>query len=1173
MPQIFLYPGVSWASLLEQRGEWLSETPGKTVCIIAPGINKENTERALTDTLTGCTVYTTEELIQHYLQQSPGSKNAQIPLLTRQAEDYLLDIIIRNTPGGSLSDPAPETGSRYLNIEIQRPGYIRALGEFIHNFRSTHHEDLLPILLTFNRGKLSAKERDLIDIHDEYDQLLGERDLFDYRRAVLSLLNRKFMSEESQIPQETLVLIGFSHLTSLDYKLLRWMISRFKRSIILACRNPKASRTTFRIQNTLEEFIKEVTGSAAEALEEKKLTGNGDSSLLPLAELIFDDHKIERLQKDFSPDVEDLSSQTFQNRTRERLPENFSSRIKITQANSRYHEVTLIARTIRRLNQENTPCDLIRVILPNSEKYTALVLEVFPRYGIPYRLPAGTPLKFYPLAGVIQSMIGQAVNPNPFPLREKIFSSPYVTFSCEVSAGNLNAFRKSIGEEILDNWSMIDALLPQPRIVELNFPLILELQIKAFKAVKSGEKLQPVQCVVQYIEKSCSEEPSSRDQKIFEILANYYVLSRAEKSLYVWQAKMTTQAFCRAVRKLFERFHIEENAAQSKLRGYEDLQSVIDQDKRVLKTIGLVLEKLEKYFLALSSFREQKFPLLELAREFSALMSDPELSVPLPDTGGVAVSSFLETTSLHMPFTILGGLVDGEFPDKELFNFLQPKREGQTLRGNSTLIDLERQTLYQIIASTTEGLFIFFPLSDNGKRLMVSPFVAEIEKCLTSPEKDISLKNKTNYTKREKLIFVSRNIDRAYNRALPVLKELKGFSSDYSMHILEVFRCDGLRANTEDFNRYDGKFQSEPGLRLIREQVNEDFVFDAGQLERYAGCSLRFLFDDLMHLRPVYLVDYHPDNTDRGHLIRRILTEYSKEVTSRLTADRSGECLNETAYLKILSSIPETLYKFTEQALQESIEEKDDFFSRRFRYGLLMGLKGGNNKNKKRPGLLSSFLDYEENGPDRLRPFLAGLSFGMRKEFRVKGLPLTIEIERVDRTSNNRYLIIYNFSISDPGYPEGIRRGLRFKLPLQILALREHAEKNGINKKVGGAGNYLIKNPRIIKRVGYFALKELQASRTSKVSDDKPLFSGQRRYGFLPEPNFEEELENTSMRVRQIAGLIQKGRFNPPLCSVKDQTCPNCQFTRICRKDQLRLDKLYNLVSGEEVYKPLRRTR
>ena len=124
---------------------------------------------------------------------------------------------------------------------------------------------------------------------------------------------------------------------------------------------------------------------------------------------------------------------------------------------------------------------------------------------------------------------------------------------------------------------------------------------------------------------------------------------------------------------------------------------------------------------------------------------------------------------------------------------------------------------------------------------------------------------------------------------------------------------------------------------------------------------------------------------------------------------------------------------------------------------------------------------------------------------------------------------------------------------------------------MGGAGTYLVKNPRTIKRAGYFALKELQASKASKVSDITPIFSGQRRYGFLPEPNFEDELDNTVKRVGQITGMIHKGRFNPPLCSPKDQTCPNCQFLRICRKDQLRLDKLYTLLDEKQAYKPQRK--
>ncbi len=1166
MPQILLCSGPSWASLLGQSKEWLGTTPGKAVCITGPELNSDEISETLTGIIPDCTVYTAEGLIQRCLEQLQKNNHTKSSLLSKPAVDYLLGTIIRNIPAESQPVPASAAAPRYLNIETQLPGYIRALGEFIYDFRKTHCEELLPALNYFNKGKLSAKERDLIDIHDEYEQLLRERGIFDYRRAVFSLLGLDKTTapgtEEPSKAEETLILIGFSRLRSLDYKLLGWLVSRFKRSIILTCRNPKASRTTFRIQRAFESFIKELKNSPALEMEEKILTEKVHSPLLPLAELIFADGKINN-----------------------RL--DLSSRVKITRANSRYHEVTLIARTIRKLNQESTPYSRVRVIFPDSEIYLALLLEVFPHYHIPYTLSMGIPLKFYPLAGTIRNLVGQGVNPNPFPLREKIFSSPYVSFSCEVSAEDLNVFLNSIEVEIPDIKKMIETLFPHPHPVELDFTRILELQAKAFQAVKSGEKLKPVQRVVQYLEERYPEKPSIRDREILKILTNYYVLSRAEKALYVWRAEMTPESFCRAVRKLLERFHIEENAARIRLKDNEGLESLIEQDRRVLRSINLALEKLADHFSLLSSptpsspgrNREQKFPLLELVRAFSIFMSDPEFSVPLPDKDGVEVLSTSEAPSHFRPFTLIGGLADGEFPAREPFNFLQPKREGEILQGDFTPIGRERQALYQIIASTTDTLYIFFPFSDSGKKLMISPFVAEIEKCLAAPEKQKASEAETLYTRREKIIFAGRNIDRSYEKVIPRLTELKSSGPEYFQHLVQIFRCDGMRAGLNGFNRFDGRFESKPGLKSIREQVGEDFVFDAGKLERYAGCSLRFLFDDLMRLKPDYLVDYHPDKTDRGLLIKRILTDYSEEAASRLKAARkanreapSGEETAREFYKSgVLPLAPEILPEIAEKALAKMLKEKDDLFSRRFKYGLLMGLKSQDGSDRKRPGLLSSFLEYEKNGPDHLTPYLAKLSFDRGKELRAMGIPIGIDIERVDITSDGRYLIIYNFSISGPEYIQGIRKGLRFKLPLQILALREHIKEKSIKKAVGGAGTYLVKNPRTIKRAGYFALKELQASKASKVSDITPIFSGQRRYGFLPEPNFEDELDNTVKRVGQITGMIHKGRFNPPLCSPKDQTCPNCQFLRICRKDQLRLDKLYTLLDEKQAYKPQRK--
>ncbi|HEB30781.1 MAG TPA: hypothetical protein ENI15_07890 [Spirochaetes bacterium] len=1149
MSQMLLCSGTSWAAILERKREWLDETPGKTIFIMPPEFSADAVRETFKDSLSDFSFYTNEEFIQHFLRQPAGKGRDQHALLSKQAVDYLLAAIISDTPAEPAPDGGYSTPSRYLNIETQRHGYVRALGEFIYDFRRTHHEELLPTLTAFSNGELSARDRDLIDIHDEYENLIDGRGLFDYRRGVLYLLQNQDEEVSPAIQKEmedsTLILMGFSYLGSLDYKLLRWAVGRFKRSIVLTCRNPKAPQITFRVQNALEGLLKELKTSMNEEVEEKTLACKAGPSLMPLAELSFNDGIINRLPADFAP------------------------RVQITRANTRYHEVNLIARTIRKLNEEKVPWSNIRAVFPGSEVYTALVLEIFPRYKIPYRLSKGIPLKFFPLAGTIQNLISQAINPYPFPLREEIFSSPYVSFSCEVNAEKLNGFRNSIGEEIPVNMDMIGTFLPQPRKVCLDFSRILELQLIASQAVKTAEKLLPVQRVLRYIKERYAEKPSIQNQEILKTLENYYVLSMAEKSLYLWRFEMTPEAFCRAVRKLFKRFQIEENAAQARLKANEISSHVLDQDKRILQTIYQLLEKLQAYFLLLSSTREQKFPLLELIRAFSGFMSDPELSVPLPDTEGIAISSAADTPALFRPFTIIGGLIDGEFPAREPFNFLKPKRNGQTLRGNFSLIDKERQNLYQIISCTTNGLFIFFPASDGGKKLMVSPFVAEIEKCL--PERKKTSKNEALYTFREKLIFATRNIDRAHDRALPVLKELERISADRYQQIVKVFRCDGLRAGLKGFSRFDGIFQSPAGPNLIREEMGGYFVYNAEKLERYAGCPLRYLFDDLMCLRPDYLIDYHPDKTERGQLIRRILIDYSEGAAPSGKDDQGRPGLDEAVHPGMVSGAAEILYKITEQALSKPLKEKDDLFSRRFKHGLLTGLKSSDSSTRKRPGLLVSFLEYDRDGPDLLDPYLAKLSYGKREEFKVAGVPLNIDIERVDITSDSRYLIVYSFSICDHGYVQGIRKGLRFKLPLEVLALRAYVEKNNLNKTVGGAGTYLVKNPRNIKRGGYFALKELQATRTSKVSDSKPLFSGQRRYGFLPEPVFEKELENTASRVRQITGLIHRGRFNPPLCAVKDQTCLNCRFLRICRKDQLRLDKLYTLVDGDEVYKPLRR--
>jgi hypothetical protein len=454
-------------------------------------------------------------------------------------------------------------------------------------------------------------------------------------------------------------------------------------------------------------------------------------------------------------------------------------------------------------------------------------------------------------------------------------------------------------------------------------------------------------------------------------------------------------------------------------------------------------------------------------------------------------------------------------------------------------------------------LFISYPVSEGNKKLLVSPFVTEIQKCFTADLAENEERRRL-YTTREKLTFIGQNIDRTVEAAVPVLREFKRDPGDFFSQIVAILECDGLRASVSSFSKFDGLIEANVALAGIKAQLHDAVALEVDQLERFAGCPMRFLFDDLNRLKPDFLSDYHPDNTERGRLVAGILDAYSGAAAACGTLpDNAAVLLHEAAA----------------EAMAHGLTEKDNLFSRKFKNGLLAGLRNTEGDKQRRPGLLVAFLEFEKTAPDLLSPYLADLNFHDSEALRLAGVPFAIplRIARADITPDNRHLIIFNYSVADLGDVEKIGKGLRFELPLQILALRQNLPAKDQEKTVSGAGVYLVKSHRDIKRGGYFALKDLQATRREKVDEQTPIFSGQRKYGFLPAANFEQEFEKVAQRVSHIVDLIHRGRFHLPICSVKDQICPNCHFARICRIEQLRVDKLYTQADEKETYKPLRR--
>ncbi len=188
-------------------------------------------------------------------------------------------------------------------------------------------------------------------------------------------------------------------------------------------------------------------------------------------------------------------------------------------------------------------------------------------------------------------------------------------------------------------------------------------------------------------------------------------------------------------------------------------------------------------------------------------------------------------------------------------------------------------------------------------------------------------------------------------------------------------------------------------------------------------------------------------------------------------------------------------------------------------------------------------MKNEQQRLDLLEPFQANLKFDQaERTFAINGIVYTLEIDRIDQTQDGRNLIIYYYNSADLGTVERIAKGLDFKLPLQIRALQSCIDELYPGKSLIGAGTYLVKSYRQIKKSSYFARKEFQAMRKDKVSLETPVFSGQRKYGFLPQANFKHEVDRIQQNITAIHRFIVDGRFHPPVCAEKDQTCFNCSF-------------------------------
>lgn len=1131
MAPVEVYRAGAWHELLACKDRWLGEGP--PVIVIPSDQEKSATAALFPETAAGAVV-TISGLMERYVK---GLGKAG--LISRQGLEMILGSIIS------------EALTAYLNMEEYRQGYVRALTDFLYNYRSATLADLEEVINSLKAGRLTPKEKELIRIDAACRQRMGDIG-FDLRSAVEHLLHSGGPPEfdpfqQSGLPEKgSLIFWGFDTVTPLEAAFIGYAFDRDCRVVFLHCADGSAPEQALRVQRGIAALL-EREGTPP-AVELKAPPGPGDC-FTALSRSLF---------QPAAPPIPCSRSGSAVNL----LP---AARFDVLKANDRFGETVSIARRIRELLGEGASPDSIRIIAPAYDLYAVIIREVFPDYGIPFVLEEGIPLLSLPQAALINNLVGHSVSANPFALREKILSSPYVSYELTVDPAALTEYQKHSGAELLAAAPLRERLSSGMRC-RLDFRAISRLRRTAYRSLQPAAGTHPAAVFEKYFDGTGSGKASQEDR--FQVLLQSYLLDRAEKEFSLWRPRMSPAEFKKTLHMLMRRFRIGENidgileaAAGTKTRE----RYIRERDGRALERIELILNELEMTLLPLSQGAAERFPLTDLVRIFTRLLAKARL----PDSfagpegaenrgSGVSVQGVDRGRYQRWDHTFICSLVDGEFPGAEEFNFLQPRQDGLGAGRTYNSVDLARNRFYQIIRSTTRGLCLSLPRSCNGRKLSPSPLLAELEPCLPPPaeaEKNCAPapegKGTLLYSRREKLLAIAGRVDHDYAGVLPLLEELQREDREMFDRITAVMRFDGLSASGECFCEFDGLFDpAGPALLLLKDVIG-GIAFTPEILERYAACPLRFFFDDILGLKEE--PDYHPDRTARGAAICAILKEYTAAICA-------GEAIpGQERAAQLLHAMTARYFERKNEA------EPPDAFQARFQRQLVAGLSGAAGK---RPGLFHAFLKHEAEGPDLLEPGLANLSGTVELG---AGLSVGVVVDRVDMTGGGAFCFLYCYT-TGPGDPRRIRRGLRFDLPLMLLlykkfACGETSKAPGpfagfVPAPAGGAGLYLVKSPTALQRGSYFAGGPLVASRRHLTSPKSPVFSGQRG-GLVGEKDFAAALESVAGHIRRLHRLMKRGVFHPPLCKEAEQSCANCTFGSICRKDQARLDRLGPALRGD----------
>lgn len=639
------------------------------------------------------------------------------------------------------------------------------------------------------------KGNDITKIYKEYQKLLKEVNLFETGDIYSSAAKQNKTDFEKSFKElfpfvDTILISGFDEFYIPEIDIIN-SLSLINNSKLFLSFDYGNNEFLF---NHLKTCYGQITAKGFNLIEDKTNYENSDFLLILKNNL-------------FNPESERINK--------------YKNRINIIKATDRRHEVTIIAKEIKKLiSDDNIKPDSVAVVCNLIDNYSPLVKDVFNEFGLPLNLTDRTPLSN---------------------------SSPVISI--------INLL------EIIENDFYYKSLF---RALSSGYCSVLKIDVSNLYKISSelgiisdyNKWIKDIDATISFIS---NYENSNNEKRIKHFQKARTDLNSIYNTLKVFNENLTPSDFNKELNNLINKMQIPIHLVNNKSdKKEENIKALTD-------FISLSSELTELYEDEFG--KETNFDLHFYLNNLRTAVKSARFNIKERQGYGILVTTLNEIRGLKYQYLFIIGMNDGDLPTRyspEIF-FSPEYLEKYKIKHQYG----ERFLFYQALSSFEKSVYLTIPKTDGKKELMTSHFLNDLLKQFEVNEISSSVYDNLIYSVNNLLGNYSSIKDKI--ETLPFSKEFIG----NAVNIEEARKTGSVYAGD-----YNGILNIEniSDNNLLEEFKNK--TFSITQLELYAACPYKYFLERILNIETVGEPDENIEAKEIGLLLHNILYKFYIKIKS-----------------------------------------------------------------------------------------------------------------------------------------------------------------------------------------------------------------------------------------------------------------------------------------------------